>query len=150
MIILFNINGQFIFFDVDGDMFLLWVVWDMFDLKGIKFGCGKVACGVCIFYVDGKAICFCFYVVKYVEGKNIIIIEGFFNGDQFYLVQQAWMEEIVFQCGYCQFGFMMVMVVFLLEIFNFMDEDIDNNIVNVCCCVIYYWMCKVIYWVVDI
>lgn len=58
----------------------------MLDLKGIKFGCGKVVCGVCMFYVDGEVICFCFYVVKFVEGKNVIIIEGLGIRENLYFV----------------------------------------------------------------
>lgn len=137
MTISFNINGQPTSLDVDGDTPLLWVVRDMLDLKGTKFGCGKAACGACTLHVEGKAIRSCSYAVKYAEGKNITTIEGLSNGDQLHPVQQAWMEEIVPQCGYCQPGFMMATAALLSEIPNPTDEDIDNNIVNVCRCATY-------------
>ena len=70
MTISFNINGQPTSLDVDGDMPLLWVVRDMLDLKGTKFGCGKAACGACTLHVDGKAIRSCSYAVKYAEGMD--------------------------------------------------------------------------------
>ena len=145
MTISFNINGQPTALDVDGDTPLLWVVRDMLDLKGTKFGCGKAACGACTLHVDGKAVRSCSYAVKYAEGKNITTIEGLSNGDQLHPVQQAWMEEIVPQCGYCQPGFMMATAALLSEIPNPTDEDIDNNIVNVCRCATYYRMRKAIH-----
>lgn len=145
MTISFNINGQPTSLDVDGDTPLLWVVRDMLDLKGTKFGCGKAACGACTLHVDGKAVRSCSYAVKYAEGKNITTIEGLSNGDQLHPVQQAWMEEIVPQCGYCQPGFMMATAALLSEIPNPTDEDIDNNIVNVCRCATYYRMRKAIH-----
>jgi isoquinoline 1-oxidoreductase alpha subunit len=145
MTISFNINGQPTSLDVDGDTPLLWVVRDMLDLKGTKFGCGKAACGACTLHVDGKAVRSCSYAVKYAEGKNITTIEGLSSGDQLHPVQQAWMEEIVPQCGYCQPGFMMATAALLSEILNPTDEDIDNNIVNVCRCATYYRMRKAIH-----
>jgi isoquinoline 1-oxidoreductase alpha subunit len=95
--------------------------------------------------VDGKAVRSCSYAVKYAEGKNITTIEGLSSGDQLHPVQQAWMEEIVPQCGYCQPGFMMATAALLSEIPNPTDEDIDNNIVNVCRCATYYRMRKAIH-----
>jgi isoquinoline 1-oxidoreductase alpha subunit len=145
MTISFNINGQPTSLEVDGDTPLLWVVRDMLDLKGTKFGCGKAACGACTLHVDGKAVRSCSYAVKYADGKNITTIEGLSNGDQLHPVQQAWMEEIVPQCGYCQPGFMMATAALLSEIPNPTDEDIDNNIVNVCRCATYYRMRKAIH-----
>jgi isoquinoline 1-oxidoreductase alpha subunit len=145
MTISFNINGQPTSLEVDGDTPLLWVVRDMLDLKGTKFGCGKAACGACTLHVDGKAVRSCSYAVKYAEGKNITTIEVLSNGDQLHPVQQAWMEEIVPQCGYCQPGFMMATAALLSEIPNPTDEDIDNNIVNVCRCATYYRMRKAIH-----
>lgn len=145
MTISFNINGQPKSLEVDGDTPLLWVVRDMLDLKGTKFGCGKAACGACTLHVDGKAVRACSYAVKYAEGKTITTIEGLSDGDQLHPVQQAWMEEIVPQCGYCQPGFMMATAALLEQIPNPTDEDIDNNIVNVCRCATYYRMRKAIH-----
>ncbi|NRA49592.1 MAG: (2Fe-2S)-binding protein [Phaeodactylibacter sp.] len=145
MTISFNINGQPQTVNVDGDTPLLWVVRDVLDLKGTKFGCGKAACGACTLHVDGKAVRSCSYAVKYAEGKSVTTIEGLSNGDELHPVQQAWMEEIVPQCGYCQPGFIMATAAMLEQIPNPTDEDIDNNIANVCRCATYYRMRKAIH-----
>lgn len=145
MTISFKINGVPKSVETDGNTPLLWVVRDRLDLKGTKFGCGKAACGACTLHVDGEAIRSCSFAAKYAEGKNITTIEGLAQGDQLHPVQQAWMEEIVPQCGYCQPGFMMATAAMLEKIPNPTDEDIDNNIVNVCRCATYYRMRKAIH-----
>lgn len=145
MKITFNINGESTTVDVDGQTPLLWVIRDILDLKGTKFGCGKAACGACTIHVDGLAVRSCSYAVKFADGKNITTIEGLSSGDQLHPVQQAWMEEIVPQCGYCQPGFMMATAALLKHNPNPTDEDIDNNIVNVCRCATYYRMRKAIH-----
>ena len=144
MKISFQINGTPQTVDVDGHTPLLWVVRDMLDLKGTKFGCGKAACGACTLQVDGEAIRSCSYPVKYAEGKNIITIEGLANGEDLHPVQQAWVEEVVPQCGYCQPGFIMATAALLEKIPNPTDQDIDDNIVNICRCGTYYRMRKAI------
>ena len=126
----FNINGEPKNVDIDGNTPLLWVIRDLLDLKGTKFGCGKAACGACTIHVDGEAVRSCSYAVKFSEGKNITTIEGLSNGDNLHPVQQAWIEEIVPQCGYCQPGFMMATAALLEKVPNPTDEDIDNNIVS--------------------
>ena len=145
MIISFNINGSSEQVDVDGDTPLLWVIRDLLSLKGTKFGCGKAACGACTIHIDGDAVRSCSYPVKYAEGKTITTIEGLSSGDELHPVQQAWMEEIVPQCGYCQPGFMMATAAMLDKIPSPTDQDIDDNIVNVCRCATYYRMRKAIH-----
>lgn len=145
MKISFNINGQAQNVEVDGETPLLWVIRDMLDLKGTKFGCGKAACGACTIHVDGLAIRSCSFAAKYADGTNVTTIEGLSSGDDLHPVQQAWMEEIVPQCGYCQPGFMMATAALLEKNPNPTDEDIDNNIVNVCRCATYYRMRKAIH-----
>ena len=145
MKITFNINGESTTVDVDGQTPLLWVIRDILDLKGTKFGCGKAACGACTIHVDGLAVRSCSYAIKFADGKNVTTIEGLSSGDQLHPVQQAWMEEIVPQCGYCQPGFMMATAALLKHNPNPTDEDIDNNIVNVCRCATYYRMRKAIH-----
>jgi len=120
MKISFNINGKPQTVDVDGHSPLLWVVRDILNLKGTKFGCGKA-------------------------GKEITTIEGLGEGDNLHPVQQAWIEEVVPQCGYCQPGFMMATAAMLEKIPNPTDDDIDANIVNVCRCATYYRMRKAIH-----
>lgn len=145
MKIAFKINGVEQSVDVDGNSPLLWVIRDGLDLKGTKFGCGKAACGACTIHVDGKAIRSCSFPAKMAEGKEITTIEGLSTGDALHPVQQAWKEEIVPQCGYCQPGFMMATAAMLNEIPNPTDDDIDDNIINICRCGTYYRMRKAIH-----
>jgi isoquinoline 1-oxidoreductase alpha subunit len=150
MKIQFNINGQVQTVEVDGNTPLLWVIRDMLDLKGTKFGCGKAACGACTIHVDGDAVRSCSYAVKFADGKEITTIEGLSDGDRLHPVQQAWKEEIVPQCGYCQPGFMMATAAMIDQIPNPTDEDIDNNIINICRCGTYYRMRKAIHRAAEI
>ena len=145
MKIQFNINGENKTVEVEGNIPLLWVIRDMLDLKGTKYGCGKAACGACTIHVDGKQVRSCSFAAKYAAGKEITTIEGLSKGGDLHPVQQAWKEEIVPQCGYCQPGFMMATAALLEKIPNPTDEDIDKNIVNVCRCATYYRMRKAIH-----
>jgi isoquinoline 1-oxidoreductase alpha subunit len=146
MKISFNINGLQQSVDVaDGNTPLLWVVRDMLDLKGTKFGCGKAACGACTLHVNGEAVRSCSYAIKFAEGKNVTTIEGLGSRENPHPVQQAWIENVVPQCGYCQPGFMMATAALLAKNPNPTDEDIDNNIVNICRCATYTRMRKAIH-----
>jgi isoquinoline 1-oxidoreductase alpha subunit len=146
MKISFQINGSPAQVEVDGQTPLLWVIRDVLDLKGTKFGCGKAACGACTIHVDGAAFRSCAYPAKFAEGKTITTIEGLSKeGQAVHPVQQAWIEEIVPQCGYCQPGFMMATAALLDQIPQPTDQDIDDNIVNVCRCGTYYRMRKAIH-----
>jgi len=145
MKISFIVNGENRSVEVDGNSPLLWVIRDGLDLKGTKFGCGKAACGACTIHVDGQAVRSCSYPVKMAEGKAITTIEGLSKDGQLHPVQQAWKEEVVPQCGYCQPGFMMATAAMLDKIPNPTDEDIDDNIINVCRCATYYRMRKAIH-----
>ncbi|MUH36716.1 (2Fe-2S)-binding protein [Zobellia amurskyensis] len=124
---------------------LLWVIRDMLGLKGTKFGCGKAACGACTLHVDGEAVRSCSYPVKFAVGKEITTIEGLGDAENPHPVQEAWIEEVVPQCGYCQPGFMMATAALLNKIPNPTDEEIDDNIINVCRCGTYYRMRKAIH-----
>lgn len=151
MKISFNINGKSESVEIaDENTPLLWVVRDLLDLKGTKFGCGKAACGACTLHVDGEAIRSCSYAVKFAESKTITTLEGLGDAETPHPVQQAWMEEIVPQCGYCQPGFMMATAALLEKNPNPTDEDIDNNIINVCRCGTYYRMRKAIHRAAEI
>lgn len=144
MKISFTINGNAQTVDVEENTPLLWVIRDILNLKGTKFGCGKAACGACTIHIDGEAIRSCSYAVKYAEGKEITTIEGLGTKEEPHPVQQAWMDEVVPQCGYCQPGFMMATAALLNKVENPTDDDIDNNIINVCRCGTYYRMRKAI------
>ena len=150
MKVAFNINGQPQSVEVDGNTPLLWVIRDMLDLKGTKFGCGKAACGACTIHVDGEAVRSCSFAAKFAEGKNITTIEGLSSGEELHPVQQAWIEEIVPQCGYCQPGFMMATAALLKKVPNPTDEDIDGNIVNICRCATHYRIRKAIHRAAEI
>lgn len=146
----FIINGQTQSVEVDGNTPLLWVIRDMLDLKGTKFGCGKAACGACTIHVNGEAVRSCSYAAKFANGKSITTIEGLSDGDNLHPVQQAWIEEIVPQCGYCQPGFMMSTAALLNKNSNPSDEDIDANIANICRCATYYRIRKAIHRAAEI
>ncbi len=129
---------------------LLWVVRDMLNLKGTKFGCGKAACGACTLHVDNNAIRSCSYPIQLVEGKEVTTIEGLGNEKNPHPVQQAWIEEVVPQCGYCQPGFMMATAALLAQNPNPSEEEIDKSITNVCRCATYYRMRKAIHRAVEL
>ncbi len=129
------INNKPTSVEVDPDMPLLWVVRDEVKLKGTKFGCGQAMCGACSLHVDGELVRSCSYPAKMAEGKKITTIEGL-SPDENHLhpVQQAWLDIQVPQCGYCQPGFMMAAAKLLEEIPNPTEDDIKNNISNICRC----------------
>ncbi len=146
MKISFIINGEQKSVEVsDGKSPLLWAIRDGLDLKGTKYGCGMAACGACTLHIDGEAIRSCSYPVEMAEGKIITTIEGLSQDGKLHPVQQAWKEEVVPQCGYCQSGFMMATAALLNEISKPTDQDIDDNIINVCRCATYYRMRKAIH-----
>ncbi len=142
----FTINDKPVEVEIlDENTPLLWVVRDNLNLKGTKFGCGKAACGACTLHVDGEAVRSCSFAIKYVQGKKVTTIEGLGTPENPHPVQEAWIEEVVPQCGYCQPGFMMATAALLEKNANPTDEDIDNNIINICRCGTYYRMRKAIH-----
>jgi len=134
MKISFTINGAAATVDTDGNTPLLWVVRDLLDLKGTKFGCGKAACGACTLHVNGEAVRSCSFAAKYAEGKTITTIEGLGTEANPHPVQQAWVEEVVPQCGYCQSGQILAAVALLETTPQPNDEDIDAAMTNLCRC----------------
>ncbi len=141
----FTINGVPKEMQVEGQTPLLWVIRDLLDLKGTKFGCGKAACGACTILVDGMQVRSCSFTAQMAQDKVITTIEGLGNQESLHPIQQAWIEEVVPQCGYCQPGFMMATAALLNENPNPTDEDIDDSISNVCRCGTYYRMRKAIH-----
>lgn len=131
----FNVNGQAATVDVEPDMPLLWVVRDELGLKGTKYGCGKAMCGACSLHVDGNLHRSCSYPVKLAEGKEVTTLEGLSPDDEeLHPIQQAWIEEVVPQCGYCQPGFMMAAAKLIAEIPDPTVDDIKKHISNICRC----------------
>ena len=145
MNISFILNDHPIDIEVDENTPLLWVLRDQLNLKGTKFGCGKAACGACTIMIDDIATRCCTYPSQLADGKNITTIEGLGSETDPHPVQQAWIEEIVPQCGYCQPGFMMAATALLKKNPEPSDEDIDNEILNICRCGTYYRMRKAIH-----
>ena len=135
MEITFNINGKTAKVNVEPDMPLLWVVRDELNLKATKFGCGAALCGACTLHIDGEAYRSCSIPVSFAAEKKVTTLEGLSESeDKLHPVQQAWMEENVPQCGYCQPGFMMAAAGLLAKNPNPTEEDIKNNISNICRC----------------
>ena len=99
-----TINGQSREVDAPEDMPLLWVLRDHLNLVGTKYGCGIAQCGVCTVHVGGKPVRSCQLAVGDVGTRAVVTIEGIGNTPNGAKVQQAWMEDTVPQCGYCQAG----------------------------------------------
>jgi len=140
-----NINGKDYKVEVEAGMPLLWVLRDVLNMTGTKYGCGVSSCGACTVHVDGIAMRTCVLPAAAFEGKKITTIEGIGTDGNLSAVQAAWIEHQVPQCGYCQPGFIMATAAMLEKLPNPTDEDIDNNIVNVCRCATYYRMRKAIH-----
>jgi isoquinoline 1-oxidoreductase alpha subunit len=131
----FKLNGKPTSIDVDPAMPLLWVVRDELKLTATKFGCGMAMCGACTLHIDGEAVRSCSVPVETIAGKNILTLEGLSESEaNLHPIQQAWMEEQVPQCGYCQSGFMMAAAKLIRENPNPTDDDIKNGITNICRC----------------
>lgn len=129
-----NVNGKDIEFDADPEMPLLWALRDLAGIMGPKFGCGIAACGACTVHIDGSPVRSCSMPVGQVAGA-VVTIDGLAEDGKLHPVQQAWLEEQVAQCGYCQAGQIMSAVALLDEIADPTDEDIDNAMGgNLCRC----------------
>ncbi|MGC4026081.1 MAG: (2Fe-2S)-binding protein [Mesorhizobium sp.] len=129
-----TVNGNSLEIDADPDMPLLWALRDIAGIMGPKFGCGIAACGACTVHVDGVPVRSCSLPVGAVEGE-ITTIEGLSRDGKLHPVQQAWLEEQVAQCGYCQAGQIMTAAALLEEIAEPTDDDIDNAMGgNLCRC----------------
>jgi isoquinoline 1-oxidoreductase alpha subunit len=113
---------------------LLWALRDLAGKTGPKFGCGIAACGACTVHIDGQPVRSCSLPVGQVTG-TVTTIEGIGIEGELHPVQQAWLEEQVAQCGYCQAGQIMSAVALLDEIADPTDADIDNAMGgNLCRC----------------
>ncbi|HZN58896.1 MAG TPA: (2Fe-2S)-binding protein [Planctomycetota bacterium] len=120
--------------DVRPDTPLLWVVRETLGLTGTKFGCGAAQCGACTVHLDGEAVRSCVTPVSRAEGKDVVTIEGL-AADLARPLQQAWIDEDVPQCGYCQSGQIMAAAVLLRENTHPTDDDVDDCMAgNVCRC----------------
>ncbi|GAB3114858.1 (2Fe-2S)-binding protein [Aestuariicella hydrocarbonica] len=130
-----TINGQPQELEVSPETPILWVLRDFLALTGTRFGCGMGLCGACTVHLDGTAIRSCVTPISVAAGKNITSIESIENDSVGQRVQQAWMDEAVAQCGYCQGGQIMSAVSLLTTTPQPTDEQIDNAMSgNLCRC----------------
>ena len=135
------INGTSHQVDVEDDMPLLWVLRDELGKTGTKYGCGIGQCGACTVLVNGEAVRSCSFPVVAAEDKEITTIEGLGNNHP---VQQAWIEEQVPQCGYCQTGQIMATTALLSKDLNPSEKEIEDKITNLCRCGTYVRIKKAI------
>ena len=127
-----QVNGKEHEITADPAMPLLWALRDLLGLTGTKYSCGISACGACTVLVEGKAVRSCVTPVSAVSGKSITTIEGLSN-DRSHPVQQAWLEEQVPQCGYCQSGQIMAAVALLSQTPKPTEADIDTAMSGILC-----------------
>lgn len=130
-----TVNGKRQSLDVPADTPILWVLRDTLKLTGTRFGCGLAMCGACTVHLNGSPIRSCMTPISQAEGKQITTIEAMENDPVGQAVQEAWMDEAVAQCGYCQCGQVMSAVSLLKNNPSPSDEQIDNGMSgNICRC----------------
>jgi len=133
-LIRFSINAREVSLDVADDTPLLWVLRDHLGLTGTKFGCGAGLCGACTVHLDGQPIRSCLIPVSGVAGRSVTTIEGL-GADGLHALQQAWIDEQVPQCGYCQSGQLMSAAALLAARPDPSDDEIAQSMSgNLCRC----------------
>jgi isoquinoline 1-oxidoreductase alpha subunit len=133
-----RINGKARGFEADPHMPLLWVLRDLLDMKGTKFGCGRSFCGACTVHLNGAPIRSCATPVSAVGSASITTIEGVAATALGRSVQNAWLAVDVVQCGYCQAGQIMSASALLAKNPKPTDADIDKAMSgNICRCATY-------------
>ena len=134
MAITLRINGDRHDLDLPGDMPLLWVLRDVLNLTGTKYGCGVAACGACTVHVGGEAVQACQLPVSEVW-DDITTIEGLGTPEDPAPIQRAWIEQQVAQCGYCQSGQIMAAAALLARDPDPSDAEINEALaLNLCRC----------------
>jgi isoquinoline 1-oxidoreductase subunit alpha len=132
-----EINGRRQIIDADPEMPLLWVLRDLLNMTGTKYGCGIGLCGACTVHIDGSATRACQTPLATVAGRRIVTIEGL-GSNGLHPVQEAWIAEQVPQCGYCQPGQIMSAAALLARNPHPADADVDQAMAgNVCRCATY-------------
>lgn len=140
-----TINGQKRVIQAVPDMPLLWVLRDLLQLKGTKYGCGVGVCGACTVHERHVAVRSCQIPISQANGKSYVTIEGLSAGG-LHPCQQSWIDEDVSQCGYCQAGMIMTAAALLHEQPKPTDLDIDQAMSNsVCRCGTYQRMRRAIH-----
>ena len=132
-----NVNGNAYEVDAEPETPLLWVLRDNIGLTGTKFACGIAQCGACTVHLDGQPVRSCSTTAASAVGREITTIEGL-SEDSSHPVQQAWIEDTVPQCGYCQSGQIMSAVALLARLPDPTDAEIDSAMAgNLCRCATY-------------
>lgn len=140
-----HVNNQVYPVEVLPDTPLLWVLRDAVGLTGTKFGCGIAQCGACTVHLDGKPVRSCALPISAIGTKKIVTIEGL-SADGSHPVQQAWIEEDVAQCGYCQAGQIMTATALLRKNSSPSDAEIDTAMAgHICRCGTYKRIRKAIH-----
>ncbi|WP_418610922.1 (2Fe-2S)-binding protein [Gluconobacter cerinus] len=140
----FELNGQPVSVDAPDDTPLLWVLRDELNLTGTKFGCGIGECGACTVHVGGRATRSCITPLSSIEGASITTIEGL-DPEGNHVVQVAWRDQQVPQCGYCQSGQIMQAASLLKDYPQPTDEEIDGVMGgSLCRCMTYVRIRKAI------
>ena len=139
------VNDQTRTVDADATMPLLWVLRDLLQMTGTKYGCGIGMCGACTVHLEGEAVRSCQTAVADAAGKKIVTIEGLGQGEM-HFVQKAWIAEQVPQCGYCQPGQIMSAAALLAHNSKPTDAQIDDAMTgNICRCGTYFRIRKAIH-----
>jgi len=129
----FMLNGEKVELEVEPDTPVLWVLRDRLNMTGTKYGCGIGQCGACTVLLGDDPVRSCLTPVSQIANSHIRTIEGL-SEDNHHPVQQAWIEEDVPQCGYCQSGQIMTAVALLEKNSSPSDEDIDKAMTGICRC----------------
>jgi len=129
-----TVNGKIYNTNADPRTPLLWVLRDDLGLTGTKYGCGVAQCGSCTVHIDGVVNRSCRVPLNAVGRRKVTTIEGLAQGGTLTKVQQAWLDNDVPQCGYCQSGMIMAAAALLKTTPKPTDEEIDAAMTNICRC----------------
>ena len=129
-----QINGKLVRVDADPAMPLLWLLRDVLNMTGTRYGCGVAACGACTVRIDGRPVRSCVTPVSGLQRRKIQTIEALGTAARPHPLQTAWIAEQVPQCGYCQSGMLMAAAALLERKPKPTDADIDAAMSNLCRC----------------
>lgn len=130
-----TVNGSPVDISGKDDKPLLWVLREDLGLLGPKYGCGVAQCGACRVLIDGESTPSCMVPLGAIAGASVVTVEGLAQADgTLSVVQQAWLDEQVPQCGFCQPGFLIATTALLARTPRPTEAEIDEAITNICRC----------------